>query len=793
MQLSEAWLREWANPPWDGATLAERLTMGGFEVESRTPAAPPFSGVVVARIVECAKHPKADKLSVCVVTSDGKDRLQIVCGASNARAGLVTALARVGAELPNDLKIKATKLRDVESNGMLCSARELGLGDEAEGILELPDELPLGRDLREVLGLDDTLLEVNVTPNRGDALSVRGLGREVAALAGQALRGPPIDPVAPAIDARFAVKLSAPEACAKFVGRVIRGVNAQAKSPLWLRERLRRSGLRAINRIVDVTNYVMLELGTPMHAYDLARLDGGIDVRFARAGERITLLDGQELTLDANALTIADASGAVGLAGVMGGARTAVSAATVDVFLEIAFFEPRRTSATSRRYGLITDAAQRFERGVDPRAQERSMERATRLLMEIAGGKAGPTVVTQVEDRLPRAGAIRLRRRQVGRLIGVAVPDDRVQSILSALEMRAEPSADGWSVIPPTHRSDLAIEADLIEEIARIYGYDAVPELDAQISQTFDAAPEAVIAMDRALTLFVDRGYQEAITYSFVDPAVQKQFFPDAPALALSNPISADLAVMRVSLWPGLIHVARENLRRQQSRVRLIEAGRKFVMESGELSEIPTLAGIALGSALPEQWAEKSRPVDFFDVRADLEALIELTGAREEFAFRAESLPCLHPGRTARITRAGRGVGWLGELHPELVRALDLTYVPLAFELETEAALSAKVPDFEEFSRFPSIRRDLAVVVDEATPLEAVREHVSVSANKLLRDLLVFDVYRGPGIESGRKSIALGLILQERTRTLTDQDADEIVAGVIARLRRELNASIRDQ
>jgi phenylalanyl-tRNA synthetase beta chain len=792
MQLSEAWLREWANPPWDGAKLAERLTMGGFEVESRTPAAPPFSGVVVGRILECARHPNADKLSVCVVT-DGEKRLQIVCGATNARAGLVTALARVGATLPNGLVIKATKLREVASNGMLCSARELGFGEETEGILELPDELPPGADLREALGLDDTVLQVNVTPNRGDALSVRGLSREVAALAGRGTRAQPIEPVPASIDARFPVKLSAPDACAKFVGRVIRGVNARARSPLWLRERLRRSGLRAINPIVDVTNYVMLELGTPMHAYDLAKLDAGIDVRFARAGEEITLLDGQEVTLDSSALVIADGAGAVGMAGVMGGARTAVSDATVDVLFEIAFFEPRRTSATSRRYGLITDAAQRFERGVDPRAQEGSMERATRLLLTIAGGKAGPTVVTQIEDKLPRASRINLRRNQIARLIGTAVPDDRVQSILTGLELSAEANGEGWSVVPPSHRSDLVIEADLIEEIARIYGYESIPEVDAEIAQTFDAAPEGLITPDRALMLLVDRGYQEAITYSFVDPAVQKQFFPDVPALALSNPISADLAVMRVSLWPGLVHVARENLRRQQTRVRLVEAGRKFVVTGGELQEIPTLAGIALGSALPEQWGEKSRPVDFFDVKADMDALLDLTGARDEFAYRAETLPCLHPGRTARITCAGRAVGWLGELHPQLVRALGLTYAPLAFELETDAALVAKLPVFEEFSRFPSIRRDLAVVIDEATPLEALREHVSVSANKLLRDVLVFDVYRGPGIELGRKSVALGLILQERTRTLTDQDADLIVADVIARLRRELNASIRDQ
>lgn len=793
MQLSEAWLREWVNPPWDTQTLANRLTMAGFEVEGRAPAAPPFTGVVVGKILECARHPQADQLSVCTVTTDGRDRLQIVCGASNARAGLVTAVARVGAQLPGGLTIKQATVREVESNGMLCSARELGLGEESEGILELPADMAPGADLRQALALDDTLLEINLTPNRGDCMSVVGLSRELGALSGLKPSPPRLAPVPAATDAKFPVKLSAPKACPKFVGRVIRGVNARASSPPWLRERLRRSGLRAINPIVDVTNYVMLELGTPMHAYDLAKLTSGIDVRTARAGETLTLLDGRNVTLDPTTLVIADGSGAVGVAGVMGGQHTAVNEGTVDVLFEIAFFDPATVAACSRRHALMTDAAQRFERGVDARAQERSMERATQLLLEIAGGQAGPTVVTQTERMLPERHPIRLRRKQLARLIGMAVTDEQVKRTLESLDMRVEPAEEGWSVTPPSHRFDASIEADLIEEVARIVGYDQVTEVHARIDQAFDALTETGVPAERVLVALVDRGYHEAITYSFVDPKLQSLLFPGAEQFTLSNPISTDMAAMRVSLWPGLISVARENLRRQQSRIRLFEAGRKFIVQAGQLTEVPVVAAVVIGASAPEQWGEKARAADFFDVKADVQALIDLTGAAHEFQFQPGALPCLHPGRTARILRNEATLGWIGELHPELARALDLTYPPLVFELESESAFRANLPDFEELSKFPSIRRDIAVVVDEAVPLAVIREHVSVSANKLLRDLRIFDVYRGPGVDSGRKSVALGLILQETSRTLTDQDADGIVAAVVERLRSELNASIRDQ
>jgi phenylalanyl-tRNA synthetase beta chain len=793
VQLSEAWLREWIDPPWDSADLAHRLTMAGFEVEGRIPAAPAFSGVVVGEIIECRKHPKADKLSVCSVTTDGRNRLQIVCGASNARVGLKSAVAVVGANLPGDVTIERTPLRDVDSHGMLCSARELGLGDEAEGILELPADSRVGTELRRALELDDTILSLNLTPNRGDTLSVRGLAREVAALMGRRLSEKRQKAVSKKNDARFPLKLSSPHGCPKFVGRVIRGVNARARSPVWLCERLRRSGLRAINPIVDVTNYIMLELGTPMHAYDLARLQDGIDVRTARKDEHITLLDGAKIALDAQDLVIADAGGAIGIAGVMGGERTAVSDTTTDLFLEIAYFSPTQVRASARRHALITDAAQRFERGVDPRAQEQSMERATELLLAIAGGEPGPLVVTQLAKHLPRAATVRLRRSQLERLLGARVPDARVHKILDSLGMTVKSAAGGWKVTPPAHRFDIAIEADLIEEVGRVFGYDKVPETDARIDQVFTPVSERRVGLERALWALADRGYQEAITYTFVDPRLQEKLFPAARPLVLSNPISADLAAMRVSLWPGLIGVARENLRRQQDRVRLFESGRKFVVSNGVLSEVATLAGIALGPALPEQWGEAKRNIDFYDAKGDIEALLAMSGTPDIFTFVPDSLPCLHPGRSARIDRDNKSVGWLGELHPELVRSLDLTYTPLLFELETAAALEAKVPVFEEVSKFPSIRRDLAIVVDEGVPLAAIREHVSVGARSLLRDLRVLSIYRGKGVDSGRKSVALGLIFQETSRTLTSQDADQTVAAILERLRRELNATIRDQ
>jgi phenylalanyl-tRNA synthetase beta chain len=801
MRIPYSWLAEWVSVPWSPRELGSRLTMAGFELEALEPAAPPFSGVVVAEILSAEKHPQADKLRVCRVSTGQGEPLQIVCGASNARAGLKSALAVVGAKLPEDLTIEAAKLRGVESAGMLCSAKELGLADASNGILELPSDAPVGKDLREYLALDDMVLELNVTPNRGDAMSVIGVAREAAALSGGKLTGPAAQRHASALSDTFGVHLDAPAGCPKFVGRVIRGVNNTAATPVWLRERLRRAGVRSISPVVDVTNYVMLELGQPMHAYDLAKLNGEIHVRFGRAGETITLLDGKTVEVKPDVLLIADSAGPVGIGGIMGGQRTAVSAETTEVFFEAAYFTPDVVIGRAMRWGLTTDASQRFERGVDPSQQERAVERATDLLLAVAGGQAGPASVTRSDEHLPARAAVGLRRKQLARLLGVGFEDARVRASLEGLQMRVEPTEEGWRVTPPAHRFDITIEADLIEEVARIVGYQAIPEADARVPQRFGSLPSARPLEREVLETLALRGYHEAITYAFVDPQLQARLFPDVAGIALANPIASDLSVMRVSLWPGLLKAAQENQRRQQDRVRLFEHGARFLAADtatagvGATREVDTLAGIACGHRLPEQWGlprAMREPVDFFDLKADLEALLAATGAGAEFTFEPRALSCLHPGRAARLLREGAPVGWLGELHPSLVKALDFTYAPLLFELDMEEALRIERPAYREVSRFPQVRRDLAVVLDESVALSTLTERVTFTASSLLRDLRVFDVYRGPGVEAGRKSVALGLIFQDISRTLTEDDVAGIMTAVVADLRVSLNAKIRE-
>lgn len=797
MKISLQWLREWVDVPWAAPELGARLTMAGFELESLSKAAPAFSGVVVGEIVAAERHPQADKLQVCRVAVAGGEPLQIVCGAPNARAGLKTALARVGAKLPGGLDIKAAKLRGVESFGMLCSAKELGLAETSDGIVELPADLVAGTDLRAALELDDDIIELAITPNRGDAMSVLGIAREVAALTATPLRGPSLAPVAAAHEQRHAVHLDAPVACPRFVGRVITGVDNTRPSPWWLRERLRRAGQRSISPVVDVTNLVMLELGQPMHAYDRALLQGDIHVRLAAAGEHCTLLDGRDVALEDDVLVIADSAGAVGMAGVMGGQRTAVSAGTRDVFLEVAWFAPGAIAGRGRRHGLTTDASQRFERGVDPAHQVRAMERATALLLEIAGGAAGPLVVAERANALPAAREVGLRRSQIGRFLGIELPDARVRSLLQALGMQVADTADGWRVTAPSHRFDIAIERDLIEELARLVGYEQIPEVDASTAQRFQPLPVAVAREQRVLDLLAARGYQEAITFAFVDPALQAQLLPGLPGIALANPIASDLAVMRVSLWPGLLRVVIENQRRQQERIRLFEHGVVFLGEQGR-DERDRLAGVVSGPRSSEQWERKrtvgDEAVDFHDVRADLEALFAVVGdaARLKLEAVTDTPACLHPGRAAQIVVDGHAAGWVGELHPEQVRALDLTYAPVLFELDWQVALRVQPSAYRAVSRQPQVRRDLAVVVDESVPFSAIHERVTLSGSSLLRELRLFDVYRGPGVEIGTKSIAIGLIFQDDSRTLTVEDADRLVAAICADLAASLKAKIRE-
>jgi phenylalanyl-tRNA synthetase beta chain len=795
MRISLQWLSEWFVSPLPApGEVAARLTMAGLEVEGVEAAAPPLPGVIVGQIVERVKHPDADTLSVCTVDT-GRDKVQVVCGAPNARAGLKAPLATVGARLPGGLEIRKAKLRGVESFGMLCSARELALSEESGGLLELSSDLTTGAPLVEALGLDDTLLEVNLTPNRGDCMSVLGIAREVSVLTGAPLTGPTLQAHPAGSSETFPVELTPGAGCVRFASRVIRAIDPRAKSPAWMQERLRRAGLRPISAAVDVTNYVMLELGQPLHAYDLRELASPIVVRRARPAERLTLLDGREITMDETVLVIADREKPLGLAGIMGGDHSGIGDDTSDVLLEVAYFQPDAIAGRGRRYGLVTDASQRFERGVDPTQQERAIERATALLCACAGGVAGPTAVAELRDELPQRVAVPLRPARARLVIGADIADEAMATILTSLGMTLARGESKWLVTPPAWRFDIAIEEDLIEEVARVYGFDNVPEAVQPSRLPIAPHTETQVSPETAADILVQRGYFEAITYSFIEPRLQELFAPGTATLTLSNPISAELATMRASLWPGLTTALASNQRRQQSRVRLFEIGRRFVLRDaqGTLEEVPAVAGIAAGPAHPEQWGTAKTPVDFFDVKADVEALLRATGAAGEFRFEPATHAALHPGQTARILRGDLHVGWLGRVHPEVERQLDLTYSAVVFELEIEGALRAGIPHFAEVSRFPAVRRDLAVVVDESVAAQRLLDCVRAAAGDALRETIVFDIYRGAGIETGRKSVAIGLNLQDVSRTLTDDETDAIVARVVADLERECSATIRDR
>ena len=789
MKFSERWLREWVDPPVDTAGLVEQLTMAGLEVDAVEPVAGEFSGVVVARVEAVEPHPDADKLTVCTVDA-GEEPLRIVCGAPNVRAGMRAPLARVGGVLPGGMKIRKSKLRGVESQGMLCSARELGLSEDHTGLMELPEDAPVGKDLRDWLGLDDATIDVDLTPNRGDCFSLLGIAREVALINSQGLNWAPTEPVPATCDAEFPIEVRAPEACPRFVGRVIRGIRPDARTPLWMIEKLRRSGIRAIHPVVDVTNYVMLELGQPMHGFDLATLEGGIIVRLAEPGEKLTLLDGREVELDPDMLVIADHAGGRAIAGIMGGEASGVSDTTTDVFFEVAFFDPLAIAGRARRLGLHTDASMRFERGVDSANQRRAVERATALLTAIAGGTPGPVMERVSEGHLPQRAPVTLRRARLGMLLGREIPDDEVGRILSGLGMAVETSRDGWRVAAPSHRFDISIEADLIEEVARVFGYDRMPEARGAGGAELGLAPEGRIPWARVSDTLVALGYQEVVTYSFVDPDLQAMLCPGQDSLPLANPISSELSRMRVSLWPGLVGVLRRNLSRRQPRVRIFELGLRFILEDNELKQLMTVGGLVAGFRLPEQWGAPDQRVDFFDGKGDVQALLGQT--QGSFGFEAAEHPALHPGQAARILRDGQPAGWIGALHPALVRSLDLEVTPVLWELDADMSLASELPVYKEISRFPAIRRDLAVVVGGEVSAEKLVSAVRSAAGRFLTECLVFDVYKGKGIDSGAKSVALGLILQDYARTLTDADADEVIGAVMARLESDFGARMRD-
>ena len=710
MQISEAWLRSYVNPGISTEELVEQLTMAGLEVDSVEPAAAKFSGVVVGEVLSMQQHPDADRLRVCQVAVGETEPLQIVCGASNVSVGLKIPAALIGAVLPGDFKIKKSKLRGEESFGMLCSEKELGLATDANGLMELAIDAPVGVDIRDYLSLDDSIIEVDLTPNRADCLSVEGLAREVAALNKMDWSTTQVDNVPVSHQDTLTVSVEATESCPRYLGRLIKGVNANAVTPLWMQERLRRSGLRSLGPLVDVTNYVLIELGQPLHVFDAEKLAGGITVRWAKADEELTLLNNQVIKLDNEALVIADDNQALALAGIMGGNDSAVNDETQSVFLECAFFAPQAIAGKARRFGLHTDSSHRFERGVDATLQTRAIERATQLIIGIAGGGAGPITEVTTKAALPQRQAVFLRRQRIEKTLGIALADEQVIDIFQRLGMTVQTQADGWQITPPGFRFDMAIEADLIEEIARVYGYNNLPNSSLLMRSELSPATEAVLDIDRVKDLLVDRGYQEAITYSFVDEDIQKAVAPEREVIALKNPISSELAVMRTTLWCGLLKAALYNTNRQQSRVRLLETGLRFIKKDGETYQQKMLAGLVLGDAYSEQWAEKARKVDFFDIKADVQAIFALTGCEVQFLSAQHS--ALHPGQTAEILSLdGKQIGWLGMLHPNLEKQLGFDTQVFLFELDQNLLLNKRIPVFKSLSKFPSVRRDLALIV----------------------------------------------------------------------------------
>lgn len=792
MKFSENWLRSFVNPPVDREELCRRLTMAGLEVEAVDALGGGLDRVVVGEIVECVAHPNADKLRVCQVSVGKGGLLQIVCGAPNARVGLKAPMATIGAKLPNGIQIKQAGLRGVESNGMLCSAKELGLDADASGLMELPADAPVGKPLSEYLSLPDARIELKLTPNRPDCLGLRGLAHDVAALFDVAVTEAPTPAVAGASTTQCEVKLEAGADCPRYVGRVIEGVNATAKSPLWLAERLRRSGIRPISAIVDVTQYVMLELGQPMHAYDLAQLHGAIRVRHAREGEKTKLLDGNEHSLAPEFMVIADEKNTLGLAGIMGGFDSRVVDATRDVFLEAAHFAPAAIMGRARKLGLHTDASHRFERGVDPQLPRLAMERATRLILDICGGKPGPLVETTGADALPKPVAVNLRRARLARVLGIDVADAEVERILGKLDMHVEKTAGGWRVAPPSRRFDIAIEEDLVEEVARIHGYDRIPTHAPSGELRLHLSPEADVSRARLCAQMVGHGYREAICMSFVARELLDKWSLADGAVALANPLSADLAVMRTSLLPGLVEALKHNRNRQQDRVRLFETGLVFSSASGgSLQQVQRLAAVACGRATPEGWATDKREVDFYDLKSDLETLVRLAGGGRKITFEPAAPAWLHPGRSARVMIDGKSSGVIGALHPRLLKALELDCDVCVFEADLPGLAAGGLPQARPVSAFPSIRRDIAVVVAEAISYAAVESCVREAVGAILTEVIVFDRYSGPNLGLGAKSLAIGLILQDDSRTLTVEEADRSVEQAVAALESRCQAKLR--
>ncbi len=793
MKFSESWLREWVNPAISSEALVEQITMAGLEVDSVEPVAGEFSGVLVGKVVECGPHPDAEKLQVTKIDVGADELLDIVCGAKNCRQGLTVAVATIGAILSGNFKIKKAKLRGVPSFGMLCSEAELGMADEAPGIMELPEDAVIGTDIRDYLNLNDKIIEVDLTPNRSDCLGIKGLAREVGVLNNQDVNEPEIQSVSASIDDKIKVSLNAGDACTRYLGRVVKGVDMSVQSPLWLVEKLRRSGIRSVDAIVDVTNYVMLELGQPMHAFDLTKIEGGIQVRFAADNEALTLLDSNEVKLKDNTLVIADDNKALAMAGIFGGQDSGVSEQTQDILLESAFFAPDAIMGKARQYGLHTDSSHRFERGVDTQIQAQAIERATQLILQICGGQAGEVITAETPSK--SAEKVSLRATALKRRLGIEIETVKVTEILTRLGLAPQLEGDSWQCEVPSYRFDISIEEDLIEEVARVFGYNNIENIAPTAKLSMRKHDESLFSLTKIRTGLVTLGYQEAITYSFVDPKAQKALYPNQDSLILPNPISADMSAMRLGLLPGLLSAVAYNQNRQQARVRLFESGLKFIPdESAEngIRQVPVLGGVISGLRSGEHWDLETQAVDFYDIKGDVEAVLRLTGEFEQYEFKAETHSALHPGQSAAIYKNGKHVGFIGAVHPQALKPVGLKQKAFVFEIELSALLKANIPTAKPVSKFPSIRRDLAFVVKRDAEIgEILAEIKKVSGNQLV-ELNLFDVYQGSGISSEEKSFAVSLVLQDVERTLEDKEISVITDKVIETLNAQFGATLRD-
>ncbi|HCI3536802.1 TPA: phenylalanine--tRNA ligase subunit beta [Acinetobacter baumannii] len=791
MKISENWLRTWVNPAIDSDTLSDQLTMLGLEVDELAPVAKPFTGVVVGEVLTVEQHPDADRLRVTTVNIGSGEPLQIVCGAPNVRAGMKAPVATIGAILPGDFKIKKGKLRGVESQGMLCGASEIDLEDKIDGLLELPDDAPVGVNIREYLKLDDNVIDISITPNRGDCFSIRGIAREVAVINQLQMNEPEIKSVDATITDEKKVVINT-DGAPRYLGRVIKNVNVKAATPEWMEQALARSGIRTHSILVDVTNYVLMELGQPMHAFDLAKIEGAVHVRQAQPQEKLQLLNDQEVELQEDVMVIADDQKALAIAGIMGGLASSVTDDTTDIFLESAFFAPLAIAGRARRFGLHTDSSQRYERGVDFELPLIAMNRASQLIQELAGGEFGPITVAEKSDLLPKREAIELKQAQVDQLLGYKVAAEFITDALTRLGCEVTIQADGeWSVVPPSHRYDMAIYQDLIEEVARIDGYDniqiSLPSMDVQLAKYQDRFEIAQLRQT-----VVTLGYQEAISFSFADAKLEKQLNPQVSPLMLANPISSDLAAMRSTLLSSLIPCVQYNLNRQQSRVRFFELGLRFDYQNAnsiqDLKQIPTLALVAVGSREPESWHAKPQPMDFFDFKGEVEEILAAGRVKVEYV-RSEH-PWLHPGQSAEILVDGQSIGYLGRLHPSLENELDLSTTWVA-ELDQAAVLQSYVSNFTELSRFPSVRRDIALLISDNINVRDIQQLIEKTGGELLDSTWLFDVYTGQGVEEGKRSLAFALLWQHPSRTLEDAEIKSGMDNIIQVLENTYQATLR--